>query len=212
MEYPSAADTINKLGQDFVDAFFVCIYGAQDDLEDLIYYRPEWASTYTQRFKANFLHERIWGRLLPFVERSSKFGVRDREPFRTLNVGTELYIRIKRHSEDDQISTYRTVEALDFYGVSVQEPLDGMRTMGLALGYRWDREVDKILAPVISLQDLKSSKIIWSGELSPTKTAEGDEDYKVSFREISEPQRPGINISNQLQLDLGAETEGGGKA
>lgn len=209
VDHPSAAAVIDKLGQDFVDAFFVCVYGAQDDLESLIHYQPGWASTYTQRFKANFLHERIWARLLPTVKSSARFDVRDREPFRTLNVGTELYIRIKRHSEDDQISTYRTAGALDFYGVDAQETLDGMQTLGLALGYRWDREIDKVLAPVISLQDLKNSKILWSVELFTNQSVE---DNKVDFWELNEPPRPGISITEQLQFDLGVDQKGGSKS
>ncbi|MDN6227263.1 hypothetical protein [Corynebacterium flavescens] len=189
--------------------FHSCVYGAQDDFKELVEFKTDWASTYTQRFKANFLHERIWAPFLPYAEAADDISIQDDEPHRTLSIGTGINLRVKRHTDRDRISTYTTKGAKDFYGIGEQIPIDGLERVGLAIGYRWDPEVDEVIAPVISLQDLKNRKLLWSVELLQD-TAQLDS--KIIYREIEEPDAPQIDISDEFrrQADLKKEGEGEG--
>lgn len=188
-------ETLTELGQEFIDAFYHAVYGAQDDYERFREFEPMWAATYTQRLKANFLHERIWGRILPYVEENEDIDAIDKEPVRVLNIGTKFALRIKRHSDKDLISSFRTKGAIDFYGGTI--PIDGMERVGLAIGYRWDPTIDKITAPVISLQDLKKKKTVWSVELL---AEEASQTPNIVPRVIDAPE-------TQLELSVGFRQE-----
>ena len=183
MHTPGAEETLSTLGQDFINAFHEAVYGAQDDYDELRGFQPSWAATYTQRFKANFFHERIWARILPYVEEDGSLEAVDQEPSRVINIGTQYSLRIKRHSEKDLISTYRTPGAVDYYGRTI--PIDSMERVGLAIGYRWDSTIDQVLAPVISMQDLEKRKTVWSVELI---AEEDKQSTNVTHRVIDAPQ------------------------
>lgn len=195
MDTPAPGTILDKLGQELLSAFCGCVYAAQDDFKELVEFKPDWAASYTQRFKANFLHERLWQRFTAYAEDAKNVSIKDEEPYRNISVGTGIQLRIKRHSKRDLIATYPTSEAKGFYGAGGQFVIDGLERIGLAIGYRWDSEVDEVIAPVLSLQDLEGKKLLWSVEL--VQDAD-QQDTKITYREIEEPEAPQIAFGEGL--------------
>lgn len=67
VDFPDGDQVLRDLGDAFVHAFIDAVEGAKDDYVALKEWRPQWASGYSGRFSANFLHERIWDRLVRAV-------------------------------------------------------------------------------------------------------------------------------------------------
>ena len=158
---------LDELGDKFPRALVVATDAARADYESFRRAYPDWVQGMFQREIGGIIHARIWAHLLPELEGVGGVGVRDREPYREVTVttgtGRTIKIRVKRHSEDDQISSYPTPSDLAFWGGAVVT-FDGMEEVPLAAGYRWLAETGEIGSPVISYREGKLN-VVWAVEL-----------------------------------------------
>lgn len=156
--YPDSDQVLSDLGDRFVHAFIDAVDGARDDFSAFREWRPGWFPSFTGRFTANFLHERIWDRLVRAVEGGDGVHINDREPVRELRSGTAYLIRIKRHHPGDRISAYPTEASSAFWSNSVLT-LDGLESFSLALGYYWDADLRAVGDAILSFRDGKDNPI-----------------------------------------------------
>jgi len=89
---------------------------------------------------------------------SRKFVVRDR-----------VVLICKRHGVEDKISSYPTHTALEVWGGAAT--LDGLDVINLAAGYRWDRELREMGAPVLSYRKGLRARPSWVVDLSRGNSA-----------------------------------------
>ena len=161
---PSSDDVLNDLGEPFVNAFVSAVDGAREDYTAFRTWKPAWFPGFTNRFMANFLHERIWDRLIRSVSPIEGVHVVDREPVRELRSGTRYLIRVKRHHQGDRISAYPTEGSSAFWSNSVLT-LDGLESFSLALGYMWNSDLRAVGDAVLSFRDGKDNPI-WAVRLN----------------------------------------------
>jgi len=161
--HPDSDRVLADLGTPFVQAFIDAVDGARDDFTAFKQWQPGWFPSFTARFTANFLHERIWDRLVRVVDGMEGIHVKDREPIRELRSGTTYLIRIKRHHPGDRISAYPTEASSAFWSNSVVA-LEGLESFSLALGYYWDAELRSIGDAILSFRDGKDNPI-WAIQL-----------------------------------------------
>jgi hypothetical protein len=161
--YPDSEQVLADLGDRFVNSFISAVDGAREDFAELRAWQPSWFPSFTGRFTANFLHERIWDRLVRAVDGVEGIHISDREPVRELRSGTAYLIRIKRHHPGDRISAYPTEASSAFWSNS-QLTLDGMEAFSLALGYYWDADLRAVGDAILSFRDGRDNPI-WAIQL-----------------------------------------------
>ncbi len=192
--YPDDAEVLAELGDDFVRAFVDAVDGARDDHAALREWRPSWQASFTNRFLANFLHERIWDRLVRVIDGMSGVHIVDREPIREVKSGTKYSIRVKRHRPGDLISAYPTEAALAFWSNDVLT-LDGLESYSLALGYMWDADTRVAGEAVLSFRDGKDNPI-WAVQLR----RDGGVATGFTWTPVA-PDLPEIDLSRVLRED-----------
>ena len=161
--YPDSDKVIGDLGDAFVGTFIDAVDGARNDFAEFRAWQPGWFPSFTGRFTANFLHERIWDRMVQHLDGVEGVHIVDREPVRELHQGTQYLIRVKRHHPGDRISAYPTDGSSAFWSNSVLT-LDGLEAFSLALGYMWDAELRVVGEAVLSFRDGKD-KPVWAIQL-----------------------------------------------
>lgn len=159
-EYPSDDQVMADLGEDFVFAFIDSVDGARDDFIKFREWQPGWFPSFTDRFTANFLHERIWDRLVRLVEGMDGIMITDEEPVRQVRSGTSYQIRVKRHRPGERISAYPTSASIAFWS-NRELAFEGLESFNLALGYYWNADLRAVEEPVLSFRDGKD-KPIWA--------------------------------------------------
>lgn len=161
--YPECDQVLADLGDRFVQAFIDAVDGARDDFAAFKEWQPGWFPSFTARFTANFLHERIWDRLVRVVDGMEGIHIHDVEPTRELHSGTAYSIRIKRHHPGDRISAYPTDASRAFWSNNVVA-LEGLESLSLALGYYWDSDLRAVGEAILSFRDGKDNPI-WAIQL-----------------------------------------------
>ena len=167
--YPDSDKVIGDLGETFVNTFIDAVDGARDDFAEFRTWKPGWFPSFTGRFTANFLHERIWDRMVRELDGSVGVHVVDREPIRELHQGTRYIIRLKRHHPGDRISSYPTEGSSAFWSNS-DLTLDGLEAFSLAIGYMWDAELRAMGEAVLSFRDGKNNPV-WAVRLGRDSAA-----------------------------------------
>ncbi len=150
--FPTGESVLTDLGEPFIHSFIDSVDGARDDFKEFLEWKPEWQASFTNRFTANFLHERISSRLIRAIDGMEGIHVKDREPVRELRSGTAYLIRVKRHSAADEIATYPTQGASTFWTNGIVT-LEGLESISLALGYYWDADLRAVGDAVLSFRD-----------------------------------------------------------
>lgn len=193
-------EVLSDLGEGFVHAVLDAVDGAREDFDAFKEWQPSWVPGFTGRFTANFLHERIWDRLIRAVDGTDGIRVVDHEPVRELRSGTAYVIRVKRHHPGDRISVYPTDGARAFWSNEVLT-FDGLESHSLALGYYWDAELRAMGDAVLSFRDGKDHPV-WAVRLQrDAGTATG-----FSWRPI-QPDLPEVDLSGVLG-EPGVESHG----
>lgn len=170
--HPDSEQVLADLGEPFVHSFIASVDGAREDYAAFRQWQPGWFASFTARFTANFLHERIWERLVRAVDGMDGIHIKDREPVRELRSGTAYLMRIKRHHPGDRISAYPTETSSAFWSNSMLT-LEGLESFSLALGYYWDAELRAVGDAILSFRDGKNNPI-WAIQLrSAAGTATG---------------------------------------
>jgi hypothetical protein len=94
-----------------------------------------------QREVAGIVHARIWTHLTAELDGIGGIALRTEEPYREVRVVTPLgrtfKVRVKRHSEEDKISSYPTPSDVHFWGGALVT-FEGLEEIPLAAGYRWE--------------------------------------------------------------------------
>lgn len=177
-----------ELGDKFLTGFSGAVTAARSDIADMRSWRPVWFPGMSTRCLSNLIHDRIWAHVVTAIEDAESVNLIEKGPTREIQAGMNLRLRVKRHRENDKISTYPTQTALEFY---LQGPpaLSGLELITLAAGYRWDHDLREILAPVVSYRDGKDNPI-WAVELSePATTAE-----PITWTPIKGPSLPEVEF------------------
>ncbi|ROS78718.1 hypothetical protein [Cellulomonas sp. PhB143] len=158
---------LQELGDKFPLALVRATSAAGSDLRELRTWRPEWLQSMFQREVAGIVHARIWDHLTADLDGVDGIEFRTGEPFREVRIVTALgrtfKVRVKRHSEDDKISSYPTPSDLEFWGGAVVA-LEGLEEVPLAAGYRWVAATGEVGAPVISYREGKEN-VVWAVEV-----------------------------------------------
>lgn len=147
-------------GQDFLFTYVHNVSQANADTQTLRREHADWAATFSLRFYANFMHERIWALTLPALESHEHIQVVDKEPRREFTLDSKYRARFKKHDEADSIRSYPTPGAETFWQPGAPLPLDELAAYPLAFGYRWDAVLNQVLNPVVSLRKSKE-RAIW---------------------------------------------------
>lgn len=126
---------------------------------------PRYFMRLNERDLANRLHPRYWTVLCDELEPLQTVSIRDQEPHREITFRTpscrSYTARVKRHSTQDRVQSHGTVADREFWNGGVQT-FDNMDVVtGLAIGYRWDRDLREVLDPVISYREGKSN-VVWA--------------------------------------------------
>ncbi len=109
---------------------------------------------------ANWIHDRLWANLTAELDGHPDITLSEGEPTRELVVGISYRLRIKRHREDGQVSSYATQTALEFFTQGAQEAFPGMEELRLTAGYEWEPDSRAVGDAVLSLRDGKDN-VVW---------------------------------------------------
>ncbi|MFT4189796.1 MAG: hypothetical protein QM621_14625 [Aeromicrobium sp.] len=187
---------LTELGSKFPAALITATNSARNDLDALREWRPGWVLAMFQREVAGFIHSRIWDHLTTELDSVDGITFRTAEPHREATVSTPLgrsfKIRVKRHSEGDQISSYPTISDLEFWG-GASISFEGLEQISLAAGYRWDSTLGQIGAPVLSYREGKEN-VIWAVEVD---AGEADGLTPITYTPIL-PDLPRIDLADAL--------------
>jgi hypothetical protein len=114
--------------------------------------------------------------------------------------GRMYQCRVKRHNENDLISSYPTVSDWQFWG---DEPsgFDELDVIRLAFGYRWDRDARSVGVSVVSYRRGKNNPI-WAVEIE--RSAVGSP--VLTFTPIS-PTLPEIDLLDAQRAEQPASGE-----
>lgn len=154
---------LDALGDKFLHALVGAVSGARDDLDAMREWRPGWFPPMSDRCLANLIHDRLWAHMLGLEGDHDAVTMHESGATREIVAG-QFRLRLKRHHPDDRVSNYPTQTALDFWIQHNNGVLPGLEEITLAAGYRWDKEVKAIGAPVISYRDGQEN-VIWAMEL-----------------------------------------------
>jgi len=160
--YPLSDEVIDALGDKVVAALGAAVIGAKADLAEYRLGMPHFVADHSGRGLANWIHDRIWARIVAELDGVESVSFVDSGPLRELYVGMDFRLRFKRHSPTGAIRSYPTLGALDFI---TQEPdlfsLLGIHTLNLSAGYEWDELARTMGDPVLSLRDGSFEEVIW---------------------------------------------------
>jgi hypothetical protein len=198
--YPTSDEIVAELGDKFLEATVQAVRGARTDIDEMREWRPGWFPTMHSRCMSNLIHDRIWARLVAAVELDAATNIIEVGATREIAIGPHLRLRIKRHHTGDRISTYPTRTAIEFWQQSLGA-LPGLEEVRIAVGYRWDPDIRRIGAPLVSLRDGRDN-VIWAIELN--EPAEGE---IVTWNPVA-PTDPTIDLG-ELGID---DTDGRGDA
>lgn len=200
--HPVPERVLNDLGDKLVEAFLEAMEVARADLDDLRTWRPGWFGPFSERFLANFLHERLWAELVARVSDYPGVEVVDREPRREIESGGRYVIRLKRHRKGDKIATYPTQRALAFW--TNEATLPGLERASLAMGYLWDPELRQVGDSVLSYRD-QLDHPVWGVKFArPVKGAASG----ITWSPI-DPTLPSIDLSSVLNEEEGTSDGAG---
>ncbi len=195
--YPVASDVVSDLGQDFLVAFVSSVQGAERDRLDHMAEHPDWYGTFSQRHVASFLHERIWGRMLPTLRDMPGVKVIDQEPERSVSIGSRYHARFKRHRLDGAISTFPTDSAVRFWSNRAEPISPEVEVWSLALGYLW--QDDQVKHALISLRE-SMDKIVWVRPLHLALDASGAQE--VSALTVESVDLPDFDLTTLIDEDV----------
>ncbi|MCI6584235.1 MAG: hypothetical protein SPK50_04240 [Mobiluncus porci] len=192
---PTQEEVREKLGEEFISRFVESVEGATADFKAFKKWHPDWAVSFSSRFIANFLHERIWARLKENASNLDSFEFVDKEPIREVHLGTELIMRIKRHDSNDRISSYPTRGAQEFWNIDFFT-IPGLESFSLALGYHWDKDLREPQDALLTLYR-KLNEPIWSVKLS----RDSANIETITWEPITNPSLPEIDLAEALAED-----------
>lgn len=194
---PGAQQVLDQLG---LEKQAVIIDAVDQAREDLRVYRttfPRWHVRFSQRYISNFLHERIWAVLVERFDGDDSTDVIDREPSRLIR-SDGIEMRVKRHSEQNIVSSYPTQTAIKWFGN--QEELPELAAFNISIGYQWIKDEEKVGPAVIACPKGLGKAVEWAVILERNA-----ETAAIEPRGIEDPEIAKLDLS---ALIAGEESEG----
>ncbi|MFI0764610.1 hypothetical protein ACH4TQ_06750 [Streptomyces sp. NPDC021218] len=151
--YPDADEVLSGLGEKVTLSLARSVKLAADDLHEYRKSYPSWVAQSSERGLANWIHDRLWAHLTAQLDGHPGVTLSEGEPTRELVVGVRYRLRIKRHRDDGQVSSYATQTALEFFAQGMQETFPGLEEVRLIAGYEWEPDARKMGKAVLSLRD-----------------------------------------------------------
>lgn len=184
---PTADEVVADLGSAIVADFVKSVDDARDEYASIRQRIPASMAVFTSRTTANIIHDLIWKYLQVHLQGKPDVQVIDREPRQELVINGRYQVRIKRHTDNDQIASYPTDAALAFWAVA--DGLPGLERFSLALGYYWDNETRVFGDAVISFRETLN-KPIWAIRLYRDSSNVAGFSYKAI-----EPALPEVDLT-----------------
>jgi len=189
MTLDASVDSISEfLGQPVLSAIVKARDSSADDLARWRKDTPTDVARATSRGLANRINDSFVFHMAAALDGID--GVVFSERARRFVVGDKVVLVCKRHNMKDRIRSYPTRAALDFWGGAAT--LDGLGTIALAAGYRWDGELREIGVPVLSYRKGLLARPTWVVDLSRD---EGDAAAPVRIVPPGGPVAPTFDLS-----------------
>ncbi|MFG3147208.1 hypothetical protein [Streptomyces sp. NPDC048243] len=193
ISFPQSPKVLSGLGPKVTHSLVRAVDLAAGDLQTYRETYPSWVAQHSERGLANWIHDRLWAHLIAELDGHPGVTLTDGEPTRELTVGISYRLRVKRHRDDGQVSSYATQTALEFFAQGPQEAFPGFEEVRLTAGYEWDPDARKIGEAVLSLRD-GQEKVVW---LVPLRSA-GEPPATGTVQPVQPttptPQLPSIDV------------------
>lgn len=159
----SAESVAEFLGQPVLTAITDARDSSADDLEMWRRTSPSEIAASSARGLANRIHDRFMHHMLVKLDGAEGVRLDERGSTRQFVVNERVILRCKRHDEQNKIKSYPTRAAIEHWGGTVT--LDGMATINLAAGYRWDKELRELGPAVLSFRKSLHARPLWTVDL-----------------------------------------------
>ncbi|MGX1476410.1 UNVERIFIED_CONTAM: hypothetical protein RKD50_005218 [Streptomyces canus] len=193
ISYPESSEVLSGLGPKVTRSLVRAVDLAAADLLEYRTAHPSWVAQSSERGLANWIHDRLWAHLTAELDGHPGVTLTDGEPTRELVVGVSYRLRVKRHREDGQVSTYATQTALEFFAQGTQEAFPGLEEVRLTAGYEWEPDARKIGEAVLSLRDGKEN-VVWLVPLRDADQAGGSGTVQPVRPTTPTPSLPSIDV------------------
>ncbi len=170
--YPESQEVLSGLGEKVTHSLARAVKLASKDLRTYRDAYPTWVAQASERGLANWIHDRLWAHLTALLDGHPGVTLSDAEPTREIVVGLGYRLRVKRHREDGQVSSYATQTALEFFAQGVQDTFPGLEEVRLVAGYEWEADSREIGEAVLSLRD-GHDNVVWLVALPDVSEAGG---------------------------------------
>ncbi|MFD6263970.1 hypothetical protein [Micromonospora sp. B006] len=197
ISHPTFEQVLEDLGDKVITGMGRASQAARGDLLKYRRENPLWVADSTERGLANWIHDRLWRHLLGELDQLTEVHVHDKEPTRELWIGVRYRLRVKRHGQSGEISTYPTLAAMSFF-TQGQEAFEGLEEIRLCAGYFWDKEEREMGEAVLSLRTARD-KVIWCNPL-PFAGEAGDSGKirPLPVTPTPEPRAPQIDFTPRM--------------
>ena len=195
---------LSGLGEKVTHSLARSVKLAADDLRSYRSLRPPWVAQASERGLATWTHDRLWAHLTSLLDGHPGVTLSDGEPTREVVVGVSYRLRVKRHREEGQVSSYPTQTALEFFAQGVQDTFPGLEEVRLVAGYEWEADSREIGEAVLSLRDGQDN-VVWLVPLPDVGQAGTVQPVRPT---APEPSLPSIDVP---ALDRHEATEDGSK-
>ena len=186
--YQESETVLDDLGDKFLTALGEAVAATRGDLAEYRSAFPHFVADASARGLANWIHDRLWIHFSTQLQDLSDVELREKGATREILVGTTYRLRLKRHHDKGEVSTYPTQMALEFLSQLPEEPaLPGLEGVHLIAGYHWLDDAHDIGPAVLSLRDGQNN-ILWIKELPEAGAADSVE----TLPDQPEPRRPTI--------------------
>lgn len=195
-------EVLGALGQAPLDALGRAVQLTRADQDEYRSTLPRLSARHTQRGWLNWVHDQFFANMLVTVdEKCDDASVRDVEPRREVYFGSLFRFRFKKHDEHDLVASYPTDGFLDF---AEQDPPQLLQEIRLIGGYRWDREVSQIGAPLVSARDGRN-RVLWVYELEADSGTGGTTHFEP--KAPSDSGGPNLPVVEAMNARLSREGE-----
>lgn len=161
----TAPDTIAAfLGNSFLEAAVAAHEATVADLGRWRRDTPGEVANASSRGLANRIHDTFMGHMLRGVEADPRVRYVEKGPTREFVVDGTIVLRYKRHDSSDKIKSFATAAAVQHWGGGALT-LSELTLLPLALGYRWDSELQEMGAPVLSYRKGLTAQPEWVVDL-----------------------------------------------
>ncbi|MFF6808362.1 hypothetical protein ACFZAG_00465 [Streptomyces sp. NPDC012403] len=205
--HPSSREVLSGLGEKVTHSLARSVKLAAGDLRTYRGWNPTWVAEASERGLANWIHDRLWSHLTSLLDGHPGVTLSHGEPTREVVVGVSYRLRIKRHREDGQVSSYPTQTALEFFAQGVQDTFPGLEEVRLVAGYEWEADSREIGEAVLSLRD-GQDEVVWLVPLPDVGEAGGRGTVQPVRPTAPEPSLPSINVPEPVRREA---TEDGSK-